>query len=260
MKRLLITGTSHVAALKAGWETITDRPAGLEVEFLAANSTEFPYFTLNAEGVFGFHQANKRSPKQVELARAVSGKLLQKVSDFSHVLICGQNFGQFQLLRLLGSYRIDGLREPDTSWPYLSDAAYRAFCLALALAPQEFPHDLVPGFAKLCKVGVSPSPRRNEAILTDPDANPWFKVIGQFPDGMAEAMALADAEIAQACAERGATHFAPPANCLTEHGFTKAEYSRGFVRISGTNPVDHSHVNATYGAIRLRAILDWALA
>ncbi len=260
MRRLLITGTSHVAALKAGWETMTDRPAGLEVEFLAANSTEFPYFTLNADRVFGLHHENTRSPQQVALARAVSGKLLQRISDFSHVLICGLNFGQFPLLRLLGSYRVDGLREPEVPWPHLSDSAYRAFCLALALAPQEFPHALLPDFVKLCKVGVSPSPRRNEAILTDPSANPWFQTIAQFPHGMAEAMALADAEIAQACAARGATHFAPPAACLTDQGFTKAEFSRGYVRISGTNPVDHSHVNAAYGAIRLCAILDWALA
>lgn len=258
MRRLLITGTSHVAALRAAWDNLPQQPHGLEVAFLAANATEFPFFTLNAAGVFGLHDESQRSAGQVKLARDFSGLLLRRIADFSHVLIVGHNFRQSSVMRMLQAYRVDGLRETVAPLPRLSQQAYSAFSLALALL--ECPERLISDLAPLCKLGVVPAPRRSEAILTDATAKPWFGLIASDPSGIRAALNLTDIVVAQACAERGATFFAPPESCLTPAGFTMPEYSRGYVRLSGTTEVDHTHMNADYGAIRLRAIVDWALA
>ncbi len=258
MRRLLVTGTSHVASLKAGWDTITDRPDGLEVDFLAANSTEYAAFSMNSEGIFGLHDGSVVPPKQAELARVFSGTLFRRIADFSHVVIAGHNFGASAILRMLSAHRVDQIRETDHTLPRLSQSAYRAFSLSFAM--QQCPEQLISAFGQHSKVGVAPSPRLSETILTDPDAKPWFHQIAAHPIGIREAMHLADRTIADACAVRGATHFAPPDSCLAPSGFSRAEYSRGFVRFSGGKKLDHTHMNADYGAIRMRAFLDWALS
>ena len=255
VKRLLIAGTSHVAALRVAWDNLAEKPAGLTVDYLAANAAEFRHFTINDTGVFGLHDESLAPENQRELARGFSGTLLRDIAQFTHVVMVGCTLNNIGLLRLLSACRVDDIRETATDLPRLSQAAFTAFSLSIAW--NQYPAAILAGMTPLAKVALMSAPRFSEAILTDPKVEAQFQTIAAHPDGTRDALDLTDTAFAAGCANQGVTYIAPPAESLTPTGFSKFEYARNSVHIRVGKAPDHSHMDGEYGALCVRQILDW---
>lgn len=255
MKRLLITGTSHVAAIRVAWDSLAAKPGAPAVDYLAANLAEFRHFEMNDAGVFGLHDESLAPESQRELARSFSGSLTRRVADFSHVVLVGCTLNNHSLLRLLAGCRIDGLRETGADVPRLSQAAYTAFSLSIAW--KQYPAAILAGMTPRAKVALMSAPRFSEAFPTDPAADAQIKTLAAQPQGIREALDLTDAAFAKGCAKAGVTYLAPPPESLTASGFSKYDYARNSVHIRTSKAPDHVHMNGDYGALCVRQILDW---
>ncbi len=255
MRRLLITGTSHVAAIRLAWDALPDAPQGLKVDYLAANAAEFRSFAMNDAGVFGLHDESLAPESQRELARGFSGTLTRQIADFTHVALVGCTLNNYGLLRLLAGCRVDGIRETGADLPRLSQAAYTAFSRHIAWA--QYPAAILAGMTSRARVALMSAPRFSEAILTDPASDAQFKILAAQPYGIRQALDLTDAAFAAGCAAQGVTYLAPPPDSLTETGFSRFGHARNSVHIRAGKPPDHSHMNGDYGALCVRQILDW---
>lgn len=257
MIRLLITGTSHVAALKAAWDRMSPRPAGIEVDFLAALAGVFPHFAFGPEGRFGLLDPGLITADQVQLVRQFSGTLERDLRDYSHVLLAGCALGSSGLLRLLAGHRVDLIRETPADLPRLSQAAYVAFSQAIAL--KQSPAALLQGFAAHGRVALAASPRAAEGAWEDPKAEAALRLLGQDTTGVHQALGLTDAALELAFAAQGLRFFPVPAASLAASGFTRATFARDGARIRSGKKSDLAHMNADYGALALQPMLDWAL-
>lgn len=255
MTRLLITGTSHVAALKAAWDRMETRPKGVEIDFLAALAGVFPLFAMGEDGQFGLMDPGLVTADQLQLVRNFGGELVRDLGDYSHVLIAGCSLGGNGILKLLAGHRVDLIRETPADLPRLSQGAYVAFSQALAM--KQYPAQLVQDFAPWAKLALAASPRPAEGIWHEPKAEPHLKTLAEDLTGLHQALALTDAALEKTIASQGHRFFAVPPQSLAASGFTKEAYARDGARIRSGKKADLAHMNADYGALCLQPILDW---
>lgn len=255
MSRLLITGNSHVAALKAAWDAMTDRPQGLKVDFLATIARYYPQFIMASDGRFGLLDESRLIQDHVELARSFNDIVVRNMGDYSHVLIAGCYFGYASILEVLSEHRVDLIRETPEVFPRLSQAAFAAFAHAIAL--KKLPSERIKEFRPWCKVALAASPRLSETVFTSAKAYPYIQSLARDCSGVRAALALTDAALDQAITAQGVRFFRAPESSIAASGFTLERYSRDSARIKTGKASDNSHMNAEYGALCLAPILAW---
>jgi hypothetical protein len=250
----LITGNSHGGALRLAWTAMTDRPDGLEVDFLNIAAKYFALFTTSPDGRFGLLDETLAPENALPDERRINGALSVDLRLYTHVLIAGCHLGSTAILRMLATHRVDLIREQPAGLPRLSQAAFTAFTRDIAL--KRLPMARIAGLAPWCKVGLSMAPRMSERALSDPGAEPFLKALHADPTGLRAALALTDTALDREITAQGARLFPVPSESLAASGLTKAVYS-----ITTTQgDYDHEHMNAVYGAMCLGPILEWVLA
>ncbi len=260
MKRLLIMGNSHTAAIRAGWESIQEKPSSIEVDFLAAKPTILQHFSFDGSGRFGLIDRDDIPAGRLVASEAFSGSLVRTISDYTHVIVVGQNFANIPVLNLIAEHNVDGIREMPSRSQRLSRAAFEEFSVALSM--EQFPGYLVDGFRQL-KIGLSRKPRRNDDLSSvDEKAESYVWRLAADPAGVNEALKLHEAGLARRCAERKVRLFSQPEETWGEFGLTQQKFGRGIGSIlmrDRTIPDDTVHMNAEFGALCMGRYLDWVL-
>jgi hypothetical protein len=253
MMRLLVTGNSHAAALRSAWKGMTNRPEGLEVDFLNLPRKHVAHLSAASDGRFGLLDESLVPKEEFSLLRKINTVLVRDLHDYTHVLVAGCLLGIKPNLRLLAYHRIDLIREQPAGLPRLSQAAYAAF--AQAITVKRIPTARIQSFSPWCKVGVCMAPRPSERALHGPASNGFMKALKQDTTGVRAALALTHGPLARAIAAQGGKFFPVPDSSLAASGFTKSSYSYA----SEIVEPDDKHMNAEYGALCLEPILEWVL-
>jgi len=255
MKRLLICGSSHVGALKLGWQAIRKDVSGVRVNFLAAPSKMVSVFRAERNR-FGLIDQGTLSEKDWALLHQINRKPVVNLNSYDAIVEIRDRV-HLPVIRLLRNCRIDGIRDMPSP-TRLSTGAF----WDLVAEPQEFIAPR-PEFQNrdAQQVAVLPTPRVSETCLasdrSDHPFYPWVlahKELGNF----AELMDQAEEVIAGRMRNRGWTFITQPRSTIAESGFSKGQYSRGSIGLGGSahGEQDFAHMNEDYGQIMVRRILE----
>ncbi len=253
----MITGNSHAGAMRVAWNAMPERPAGVEVDFLNITAEYFAQFHTTPDGRYGLVDESLVPSALVPMLHQINGAIVRNLPDYSHVLIAGC-LRTNDILRLLAAHRVDDIREAPLNRPRLSQAAYLAFSLAIAM--NHMPVERIAALSPWCKVALSLAPRPSHGALVARVRDPFYKALGEDTTGIRAALALTETALDRRITAEGATLFPMPEASLAASGLTLESYSQAPILIpSGATP-QNGHMNADYGALCLGPILDWVRA
>jgi hypothetical protein len=255
---ILIVGSSHVAAVAAGWKHLSGDYPDAKVDFLAAPAPIFKTFETDADGRYGLHKTKGLHPSKLEVVKAVNGELTRKLADYSHVAVIGHGVGNNSILELMSECGVDQLRSPPgPAAPLISEAAFRAVCRDITVP--RVSESLVTTF-RGCKVLVVPVPVRSERVLGRTESSSELAgALAAHPEGVRELYRVFCDVVTGCFAEKGLDFWPQPADTLSEFGFSAQAYTEGSLRLDAdkTNE-EFSHLNEKYGRVCMAGILRWA--
>ena len=253
--RILVFGNSHVGAWKEGWESLSAAHPGLDMTFFGVPEKIHARYRLRANGRFS--PRPNVTPEELARVEAINGATECRLADHDLSVWVGVDWRPSVPLALAA------LGDPPTSDQTGTRPAYGPGFLATMLdhacqtviegwgAAKEVPlRPLLfarPPYAETCLHSLHPlyAPWRASAPFTKSAA--WFLATYQ---SHLQNMALA----------RGLTLLFPPAETLAEGCATRAEFlAAGGGIVDPAEPAargDHSHMNAAYGALCIRHLLQ----
>lgn len=158
MKKILLTGSSHAAAVFSGWKEIQSEYPDVTVEILAFPSYSVRHIERRPNGLYGIFNTDAfKTQVRNELIKAY-GSLTRNLNDFSHVIVAGRELNLTNVMSLLVSAGLQGVRPCAALRPALiSRPAFRAFCRqALKPLGPDNPYEIFSGL----KTFVLAEPRR----------------------------------------------------------------------------------------------------
>lgn len=258
--RVLITGSSHVAAVKQGWElTCEEGTPPVSVDFLAAPGPIFKEFERRPNGRFGLF----KSPGELGLServhrviRDVNGRPFRKPSEFTHSVVVGYRSGVEDMLRMIGEAGVDGIRPTPKGGVTLSQPAFEAFSRdfarrSLPIALRDMLGETVFAVCSL-PLRAETAERKGAIEITKRRAAPegCRELIGRYFEIAAEIFA-----------ENGVTLLPQPLDTLTPFGTTDLRYNRGSEHLDDAKDYDDPvHMNGDYGKICISQITNWAMS
>jgi len=257
--RLLITGSSHVAAIRQAWDELRHSSEDIEVGFLTAPRRFFELFERSAKGEFGAVRGPEAigiSGRHLEIFNTINEQPTQNLGDYTHTVLVGCSLGHFPLSEMVGHVGIEGLRKAGPGRTLLSRAAYDAF--EADLRKRFRPGDVVEKLAGPA-LAILPTPFQCEV---DRKRGREFSAIiaplKSYPDHFTEILENYDRSIAQIIEELGAVYFPQPRNTMTDFATTLPEYNAGSIRLDDSKLFDDPvHMNKDYGVLCLSQVLDW---
>lgn len=260
MTRILVTGNSHVAALKLGWEALPPAVrAGVSVDFFAVRDPLFQSFDFTGPDRFGLPDAG--APAQAEAAeitRRFNGATEVSLAGYDLVALAGHNFGFRKFLNAITGHRIEGML-PLKRAHTLSEPALAAFAdemIDAFMPPAGWLDRVRPRVVAIAR------PRHSErgTVETPGVRLPvHFRLPARNPDAYRALHAFYDARVVARLARHGIAWLEQPPETLTAAGLTRAEFSRD-APILGTardhDETDLAHMNADYGALCMAALLS----
>lgn len=241
--RVAVIGSSHVAAIKSGWDEISADHPDQDVGFLAIGGHKFSAAVLDADMIFGLPEEMRRDTSIAKFSR---GQL--DLRNFDHVWHVG--IWQAPLVAvnaLIFDNDIDGF-EGDSLRHRLSRAAFDAVI-------DDLTRRAVPSGAwrnwPAPQLWFSSAPHRNALILKQKRLqNRELRNHGPVWDTV-------DAALAVRMTEAGIRHIPQPADTLDAHRFTQAGYGTARKK-AGTGDVDVQNMNAAFGRRMWAAFLEQA--
>jgi hypothetical protein len=260
MTRLAIIGNSHVGAVKRAWNDLDPRPDAIDVTFFAVPDKQQRFFRLGHDLVYGLKPGmGARTSAVAASAERINGAASLDLSGMDAVVLCGAPVFHRQFSEILAGYDVDGYRAAGAS-RRMSRAAFEAICDDLGASNLPNPRWLgaaIPRRAVLPR----PMPAEGAATSASPDFAFW-RVLAARPDGARAMVERLFAGMAGAHARYGIDFLRQPLETIEPSGLTAGVYTRGSTRLRGADEEhpedDVSHMNARYGALCLRMILDWA--
>lgn len=258
MTRLAIVGNSHVGALKRAWDEMAPKPEAVDLAFFAVPDKLQRHFRLRDDLVYA-PRSKMRSerPALVETAEKINGASSIALAGFDAVVLYGGSLLQREFAMVIGTYDVDGYRAAGAP-RRMSRAAFEAFCDSYAEAT--LPSSRWFG-TRIPRLAAFPRPLPAEGVETRSESlfAPWRAVVAR-PDGARAMIERLFTAMAAAHARHGIDFLRQPAETLTPIGLTSGEYTKGSSRLNSERHPDEdvTHMNARYGALCLRSILDWA--
>jgi len=223
MASVCVIGDSHAAALKAGWNSIQGDFPDLKLDFFAAMGKYMSQVAVRDGALVPLLEDLRKRIK------VTSGGLETIAGSYDYYLICSLGFQ--------AAWAPD---EPD-------DVVLEKMRQA---APEQLAIRMVKMLREITRapIGVIPTPRRSSEA-------PAGKVKR---DRMTRSMALFRAACDDVLGALHAELISQPAETLSEDGVsTKAEFARSPERLFFTQEdADHTHMDASFGAIVLRDALN----
>lgn len=256
--RILITGSSHVAAVRLGWDLFCQRSTPpVDVDFFAAPVAAFKEFRRKRDGRFGLSVSAARASlnkRQLHVVREVNGSLFRNLSEFSHSVVIGQRSGVESMLVMVEYMGVDGIRTAPNNGVTLSQPAFDQFCRYFA--EQKLPYDLRDRLSGT-EVGIFTLPLRAEG--GDDDGEGRIQIRKQHPDGLKDLIARYFEVAAEVYAAQDLQLLAQPMETITPYGTTDLRYNRGSEHLDAAKVHDDpTHMNGPYGLLCIERILSWA--
>jgi hypothetical protein len=266
MKRFALIGSSHAAALRAGYDLLPPevlREASFT--FFVSHVFYIPTFRIDAAGVLAASNPAFKHPRVSETARAhlmrLNGALSLDLSGFDGVVWMGLNGGEtgdFQpyhpLLQFLAATDVVGLHEAGnpnrislkTFHALLTRLAAQHICQcrAVNLFAPALPRTVVlmPPAIAATAFDLPVDPAR-------PRADPLRETIDLFDDLLRTAFKAEGVDLIRQPGETRA------ANGLTRPKYNAFNVNIGEGHVPSARPPDPDHMNADYGRLCLLAIL-----
>lgn len=256
IRKILILGSSHVAALKAAAEKVLSRYPDVKLDFFAAPGPVYRKFKLAPqERLVGILEDTDAKNDEIALVKKLNGAEKLFYGDHDAVILVGHDIQETLNARILSRFAID---ETSHNAPKmrLSRSAYLAMLSEIAigaLPDKGWWHSDAP------KIFVYPAPRISEDCIhvgTRTVAS-WVPLVEKkltTPEIFMNYIRILE----QTFREIGITFISQPEDSFGETGLTRTDYSEGAIYI---RPGDHrtdydaKHMNVAFGEISLDRLL-----
>jgi hypothetical protein len=261
--RVCFIGDSHLAAVKGGWDAVAHEYSGIEANFFAAPSRDFANTAVENGRLVPTSERAKSY-----FRRTSGGQEIVTLADYDAIVLVGLGFSLGTILDIYAAYRNDDQHNPDGDFQFVSNAyfievAKSRFSRGTACAYRSHMlRELQPAKAE---IWIYPKPFPCPSAL-DYESPPRNDLEGRRLHGLKQAVKWQDDEsldvafsAARAALEReGLVIFQQPPDTRTSNIFTRQEFSNHSPSLTGLNVPenDYSHMNAGYGAVVVRQILD----
>jgi hypothetical protein len=249
--RLLLIGNSHLAAFKLGWDKIAGQYPDVRCDFFggAANWIEGAVFEHGAIKVTVASWAEI-------VAQVTGGRTSVAVRDYDAIVFIGLRFGLAPYMRQLSRLTLYDLGRTKAGFRIVSKSCLRQLVSDILADTPAFRWSSMIAEAGGRPVFLVPQPLSSESRLEhDPS-------VRRHPNFKAQAAAwLAGFQSAARTltAAKGLTLVEQPASTVALPGFTRAELSRGSVRLLNSNAkhaeLEFNHMNTAYGIELLHTLL-----
>ncbi|MSU88378.1 hypothetical protein GE300_01950 [Rhodobacteraceae bacterium 2CG4] len=250
MRRTHVIGTSHVGAIREGWQTVADRFPDEEMEFFAATRPLFERLHLDDRHRLYLPDAvAARVPQVRNTLMKINGTLSADLHNSDTVLWAGFRWPMQEIGRILADQDIDDIRVAGAD-RRMSRRAFAAVCRDLAAG--FLPDAQWRGWRKPA-LTVLLMPFRSESALSAPKMEVWNALTAR-DDGVDTAFEAFFDQMAEVFADHGIAVLRPPAEARRPFGMTRAEYGVGSRGLRGPehSDEDYVHMNADYGALCLQ--------
>ncbi|WP_428928178.1 hypothetical protein [Marinibacterium sp. SX1] len=251
MSRAVMIGSSHTAALRMAWDAMTPEDRPFDLDFLVAPAGIFAELSMQDGHVFGLHDPDLLPTKARVSLERLNGSLTVDVASYDWVILVGHAFTDMGLLSLLEHADVDGLRAVGAD-QIVSRPAFDALLTAsIARAlPDPCWHNRTD-----TRVCVVQRPRQSEAAL---EASRKLAALNRDSTGLGEALDYCTAAATRALEPLGLALIDQPAETIGARGLTRAEFSRGSIKLNERthDDDDNAHMNPDYGALQWREILE----
>lgn len=257
MSRILFIGSSHLGAVKLGYERVAADYSAHEVDFFGAPAKVFGALALTDDLKFGVTPDAKVTEAEALRIEKTFGRRTVDLRAFDTVVIIGHRIEEIVNAQVLSTHAVQGLSEaPDL--PPMTEDTYLALISSYLAG-----HLPDPAWTRITapRVIFVAKPRMSEGCIkgTSPRTRVWTDLVNR---GIVKGPALAVyMERARTIfADRGLRLIVPPPEVLGETGLTRAEFSRAAAPDSGValsaDDFDYSHMNAAYGEVMVRTIMS----
>ncbi len=257
MTRLLVLGSSHVAALRQAAPAFAEQQPDVQLSFFAAPA---PAFRLGRVGSKGFFTPKYRSKGDRQLGRQVNdGALNIDLTVFDKVLVSGFRFSLGDAARLMLEF--DLLEGADTgkarrcsrgfAQAVIDQSVEREMKLARNCLGENRNYVLTdapyPAESIGARIGDYGPAESLVAFMNHPDAPDLF--------------AYWQASVRQAVEAAGYAYLPQPASTVAKPFATQADYTAAAPHFDGSTLgwTDHRHMNAQFGLQVLTAFADHTL-
>lgn len=257
MTRIIAIGSSHLGAVKLGWNRISSRFPGIDMQFFGAPADTFWRFQLSSGLHFGVLDGVEMSADRLAVIQKLNGRQAVELAGADIVLHVGWPLKEILNAQLLSTFSVDGLHDLPKG-RRMSFSAYSAFVDAIIddiLPPQPWRNWKKPVLVMM------PKPRIAETVSGEKffKTRAWVK-LSRTSGITAETLNFFTERVRSRFAEAGVTIALPPIEVYGATGLVKAQYARAVSTDddlpSRGNDGDHSHMNADYGALALTAVLN----
>lgn len=263
MKRVIVVGSSHVAALKSALDAAPDAFPDLEFSFFATRMAYFSQLSVDASGVLstdGAKRGRADAAESVEQSlERLNGTTRCDLTGADAIVWCGFTAGtkdnetpHYSVLRLLHGYDVPGLREtgnPRVMGRATFDAILRSQARHQVLPPDWMRGGLPPIFALL-----PPAPAET---LSEAPGGVFgaLRKLQREPQGCSAAIAFFLDMIEEALSQQGVPLIRQPGETINDMGLTLQRYNESPVNIARKSKTfDARHMNTEYGRLCLRDI------
>lgn len=234
--------------------------AKVSLDFFAAPAGIYRHFSRSDRDMFGL--VDEAQPIfQNERARGIILNINDRVafdlSNYSHVVFVGQRTGVKDVLKFLTGTGVDGVR---SSPPGCRSVVSKPFFDAYA---QERANAHVPlrrrDLFKGCKTAIAMMPlTARMRTVWDHEEHEVTQRLEAHPTGVQTLVERYLAIVGARYIQDGLTFLSQPLSTISQFGSTKDEFNRGSARLQEGQRDDPYHMNAEFGALFLRKMIDWA--
>ena len=249
--RLLLIGNSHLAAPKLGWDEIADQYPEVRCDFFGgpANWIESAVFEHGVITVPVPSLARK-------VAKVTGGPTSVAVADYDAIAFIGMRFGLAPYMRQLSLLTLYDLGRTKAGFQIVSKSCLRQLLRDILADTPAFRWSSMVAQASGKPVFLVPQPLSSEARLAH---DQLVRRHRNFKAQAAAWLAAFQSAARALTAAKGLTLVEQPASTIAFPGFTRAELSRGSVRLLNNNSkhpeLEFNHMNTAYGVELLHTLL-----
>ncbi|MGE0742041.1 MAG: hypothetical protein AB7O98_11925 [Hyphomonadaceae bacterium] len=246
--RVALIGNSHAAAYKAAWDEIGGDYAGLDVVFFASPASSMRLMTVENGAIV---------PKRDDIRQAfswTSGGLDRIPGDMDAYILVGMSFSFPHLAAILRTHRPFDAYQAGGGHELVSNAVFEeTMRQTLKRSGAAKNIDNVRAISQ-APIFYTPNPYSARTVLDHPDYAYWrceatcARIFAFYRGALAEL-------------RRTCTVVEQPAETISQPYFTIPDFARDAPKLrqgaaATYGETDHGHMNAAFGALSLRNILD----
>jgi hypothetical protein len=260
--RLCFIGNSHLGAIKAGWNISAENHPGVSAQFFGAPQSSFVDTKVENGRLVA------KSERAQQMFRVTSGGSIEVVpGDYDLIVFVGLSYSHEPLLDLYESYRGDDQGNPEGDFQLVSTSYFIAMCKSRLsrIAAIDYRAQMLAAGTPIW-IYPTPMPGENAPNMQSESQTPTglrrFALLQQaarWGDGCSLFDIFASA--GHAFEREGIVVFEQPAETRVSGIFTRGEFNRNAPHVAALAGHVHdqgnfSHMNADYGAIVIRQILE----